>query len=119
MVPGLVNLAPFGIKPGEIPAWDLDGYAAAVLGSILRTAAGHVRRGRLRAWDATTLPESLNEAWLAAHGVFPDAGSLARMKERAGFHSKRGYEPWQPGESDSTPIPAVEELRVLWQSLAQ
>ena len=116
MVPGLVDLTPFCLQPSGIPVWDLDGYAAAVLGGIFHIAADHVRNGTLKPWNATTLPDSLSESWLAAHGVVPNAASLDRMRERAGFHSKNRHQPWQPAQRTNDSHPAIEEVRLLWQS---
>lgn len=117
MVPGLVNLAPFGMEFPDIPPWDLDGRTVAVLTAILRTASTHVRTGTLRPWDGTSLPGSLDETWLASHAVYPDSASLARMQQRAHYHSKHPSQPWQSSAGGDSTGPAVEELRRLWQSL--
>lgn len=96
MVPGLVNLAPFGIETEHLPLWDLDARTSAVITSILRTASVHIQSGALRPLAWNSLPGCINAEWLAAHGVFPDAESLARMNERARRHSKHPSQPWPP-----------------------
>lgn len=118
MVPGLMDLAPFGIETTGIPVWDLDARAIAVLTSIFCTAALHAETGVLRPLAWTSLPEAINAGWLAAHNVFPNAESLARMSERALRHSKHPSQPWQPVTGESAGGPVAGELHRLWQSMA-
>jgi hypothetical protein len=111
MVPALVP----GVLPPEvsasIPAWDLDGYCAAVLRHLFVTALVHAQE--LRLLDYRQLPEVLWEELLAELGLVPAADQLDALRARSRFHAKTASQAFS-----GDPAPEREAAPHLPQLLA-
>lgn len=119
MIPGMLHPALLPLPAHQLAPGDHDGYAGAVLSSLLTAALPHAAAGQLQLMHYRQLPGMLWDTLLPRWRIAATPGQLQAMRERGGVHAKYGT----AFHGDAPPHPAsslagiAQQLQADYQAL--